>query len=360
MFEVSDGEVRWVAQTICLATIHSLRFRLPSAQLAALETRHSKVPAALNSYLLGQYLAAKRDGRSLAIAIEHYRKATMLDPQYALAYAGLGGAYTMIANKGIIKREEAFGQADAMADEALRLNPGLPEAHLVKGSNLQRFHWKWSDAEHHFHMAAKIAPQLALAHHWYAGLLSMLGRHTEALAEARIAKELDPLSPSVQAAYGSFLYRAGDREAASEHLEWLVQREPEFANAHGLLAAVYGSQKKFTNCIASADRFNALSSGASFSLSVRGYALALAGRADEAQQAAIELAARYWVRKAAASEVAAVHLGLLDTAQVFYWLDRAFHDHDDGLTTLLVDPAYSELHGDARFQTLIEKLQCGG
>ena len=114
-FEVSDGDVRRVGETICLAAMHSLRFRLPSAQVAAIETRHSKVPAALNSYLLGQYLAAKRDGPSLASSIEHYRNATTLDPQYALAYAGLGAAYTMITSKGIIARDEAFRQAEAMA-----------------------------------------------------------------------------------------------------------------------------------------------------------------------------------------------------------------------------------------------------
>ena len=89
----------------------------------------------------------------------------------------------------------------AAAKKALELDPSLADAHYAL-ANLETYAWNWADAERGYTRAIELNPNLALAHRWYANFLVLKGRHEEALAEIRRARELDPLSPGVNATVG--------------------------------------------------------------------------------------------------------------------------------------------------------------
>ena len=75
-------------------------------------------------------------------------------------------------------------------------------------ANLMTYAWEWADAEREYKRAIELNPNLALAHRWYATYLRLMGRHEQAIGEITRARELDPLSPGVNATVGYVLTSA--------------------------------------------------------------------------------------------------------------------------------------------------------
>jgi Tfp pilus assembly protein PilF len=88
-------------------------------------------------------------------------------------------------------------QAKASASRALEIDTSLAEAHSSLAFLEFEADWDFKGAEEEFKQAIDLNPGYAAAHHWYAVLLSALGRHDEAMAEMERARRLDPLSPII-------------------------------------------------------------------------------------------------------------------------------------------------------------------
>jgi len=355
-FEAAPKDLPRVEQTIVLAGVQALQVELAPPGVRAIEKRHSQNPEAYQAYLLGEYCAGTRDTGALTQAIAYYRRAIELDPHYALAEAGLAQAYTIVATRGILPPQEAHRLSEEAADRAMASDPDLPEALLVKGSNAQRVFWDWDAAERYLRRCTQLAPGLGIAHQWLAGLLSILGRHADAIAEGSLAHDLDPLSPTVASSYAMLLYRARRYKEARAELEWVVKREPAFLNAQVLLAEVCDQMGRPAEAVALVEKA-AAAGRASYALADLGYHYARAGRIDDAHRVASELETRYAQGAAMASEVASVYVGLNDPGAACSWLTRGLPAREVNLTVIKVDPAFDALRGSACFRDLMEALR---
>ena len=106
------------------------------------QQRLSSVPTqnleALESYFHGKRLSISRLSNELIEAVDYFERAVDLDPEFALAYVGLADAWVLRdINDGQVPTAEAHANAKAASDSALRLDPGLGEAHASLGQ-LQR------------------------------------------------------------------------------------------------------------------------------------------------------------------------------------------------------------------------------
>src|SRR5256885_529838 len=129
--------------------------------------------------------------------IEFYQKAIQEDPSYAEAYAGLAAATAILGqvpNDGLAPRD-AKPKAREAAQHALQLDPRLAEAHAVLGNVAMSYDWDLATAEKELQQSIALNPNDPGAHEWYAHLLIVEGRNAEALAEARRALDLSPVSP---------------------------------------------------------------------------------------------------------------------------------------------------------------------
>src|SRR5207248_1889049 len=124
----------------------------------------------------------------------YFQQAIDLDPSYALAYVGLADGYRTLAVGGEMPSTEFLPKAKAAAQKAIEIDDTLAEAHAELGFIIFWYDWDWSAAENQFKRALELDPNSADAHLSYAHLLSNTGRHAEALAEAKRARELDPLN----------------------------------------------------------------------------------------------------------------------------------------------------------------------
>src|SRR3989442_992401 len=167
-------------------------------------------------YLKGRYYLAQR-GLGLKKALECFDRALALDPNYALAYAGLADACTVLAEYGVALPNVVRPKARAAVERALELAPDLAEVHCASGALAFICDWDWPRAARDLRRAVELNPRSVTARQWLSCYLVFIeGRLEEGVAQARRAVELDPLAPLLVMQLGMTLTGAGrDEEAGS-------------------------------------------------------------------------------------------------------------------------------------------------
>ncbi|HEY7679285.1 MAG TPA: protein kinase, partial [Terriglobia bacterium] len=175
----------------------SLAVQLLPAGHAALARAPTMSPEAHEAYLKGRFYWNQRTRDSLLKGLEYFRRATELDPNYALAYAGLADSYAILASNGHSPPAEVMPKAGQAANKALEIDETLAEAHATLGMIEWGSEWDFAAAEREFKRAIELRPSYAYAHQWYGMLLGGLGRLEEGRAELQEARQLDPLSTTI-------------------------------------------------------------------------------------------------------------------------------------------------------------------
>ncbi|TMB07825.1 MAG: tetratricopeptide repeat protein [Deltaproteobacteria bacterium] len=304
-------------------------------------------------YLRGRHFWNKRTADDLKRASALFRQALDVDAGYALAHAGLADSYALLAEYSPARPEEVLPQASEHARKALELDPALAEPHATLGL-IAMSGYDWPAAEREFQRAIELRSAYPTAHHWYALLLSGLGRSAEARAEAERALQLDPASVIVNNMQGVVSYLARDYERAIESFRRTLELEPAFATARAFLACAYLGAGKNPEALA---QLVPLSDTESEHTALRAWVLWTAGEREAAQRLARELVARSGPGQLRLGIQAALHGLLGDRDRAFALLDRAYAEKDWSLRDLKVSPVWDPLRGDPRFPNLLKKLK---
>lgn len=202
-----------------------LQINLTGEEKKLLARRYTENKEAYNYYLNGRYLWNQRSNQYHERAIEFYQKAISLDPNYALAYVGIADAYALMEDGGP-KVVEARLKAEQYARKALSLDSQLAEAHATLGFIEMFRNQNWAQAENNFKRAVELNRSYATAHHWYALLLTILGRFDAAFEEMKLAKETDPLSFPINHDLGEFLFYARRYDEAIAQIRRTIESDP--------------------------------------------------------------------------------------------------------------------------------------
>ena len=178
----------------------------------------------------------------MELAVGHLTRALEAQQDYAVAWAGLAEIYAIGGEtpSSVFKPwpgdpVEAGVQA---AHEAMRLDPSLGEAHAALGK-LRMLQWRWTDAEQELAEAVRLGPNDATARQWYGTLLSRLQKCPNAIEQAAIGGEIDPITPIVNEAVGTTLAACGQPQRAIQAFKKVLSMHPEFASTHMRLAGAY-------------------------------------------------------------------------------------------------------------------------
>ncbi|MCG8458175.1 MAG: tetratricopeptide repeat protein, partial [Holophagales bacterium] len=178
-------------------------------------------PEAYRLYLRASSLL--KDRKDVGLAVSLFERSVAIDPEFSLAWAGLAEA-ELLTVQYLSRGRGHEGAALAIA-RALALDDRLAQAHAAKGLLLVSRDQDWAESERSFERAIELEPSNSTAYQWYSEMLSLAGRHEEALETVEMALDLDPLSPLVRAAAGQRLaaakrYGAAERELlAAEDLD---------------------------------------------------------------------------------------------------------------------------------------------
>ncbi len=319
-----------------------------------LNVEEQKQLEAYRLYLRGRNAWNKRTREALQDAIENFQKAIDTDPSYAAAYAGLADCYNMQVIYGVRQPKDAFPKAKEAAIKALEIDSSLAEAHTSLAFTKFRWDRDRVEAEREFRLAIQHKPGYAPAHQWYSSYLAAYERFDEAIAEAKRAEELEPLSLIASSHLAWILYLSGKTDQSIEQCNKMLNRDPNFFPARRYLGLAYQQKGMHDKAIAEFQRGLQLS-GSPLMLALLGHAYAISGKTAEAQKVLGELRELQNQRYVSAYTVAAIYAGLGDKDEVFQWLEKAFEERDVWLMNLKVDPVFIKLRSDSRYQNLLTR-----
>ncbi|NDQ58809.1 MAG: tetratricopeptide repeat protein [Acidipila sp.] len=310
---------------------------------------------AYDLYLKGEYFWNKRTAEGFQQAIRYFQQAVDKDPGYARAYAGLADSYALISGYSGTPQAAFPEKARAAAQRAVEIDESLPEAHTALALVVQNFDWDWPKAEREFRRAIELDPNYATAHHWYGEHLTWRGHFDEALQESERARQLDPLSLIIAADNGAILYYSRHYDRAERKLRSVLEMDPKFPRARGMLGATYLAQGKFAEALAvivGEQQDYEAPWYLAFHVAVSGRA----GQRAEAQRTLKILEQLIRHRRVDAGAMVNAYLGVNDKEQVFAWLEKAYAEHSGVITTLKVEPLYDPLASDPRFRELLHRV----
>jgi serine/threonine protein kinase/tetratricopeptide (TPR) repeat protein len=345
-----------IQDDIAKAIVTALKVKLLGEKSAPLVKNYTQNPEAYRLYLLGRSLWNKRGEADVIKSIGYFEKATEIDPNYALAYAGLADAYGILGENGFWLPEKAYPKAKAAVAKALEIDNKLAEAHTALAAMMRDYDWDFVGAEKEFKLAIELNPGYATAHQWYGELLSELGRHEEGIREVRTARNLDPLSPRIGAELGWLLYFIGRYDQAFEELNKALEVDPHHAVTHEFLGWVFEAMGKYDDAVKCYLRAIELGEGYKDPEAELASCYALMGRREEARKILdnlIEYSKGHFVSSV---DMAFVFAALGEKDQTFAWLEKAFLERDPYLLDLRNYHRFDSLHSDPRFTALLRKI----
>jgi len=329
---------------------NKLKTKLSGAEEQKLAKNYTENTEAYQLYLKGRFYWNKRTGKDLQKAIEYFQQAITVDPNYALAYAGLADAYALLSPYLAAPPREVMPKARETARKALMLDDQLVEAHAALGLILNTYDYDFVGAEREFKRAIELNPNYATAHQFYGELLTYLDRRDEADAEFRRALELDPLSLIINRQYGESLLYARKYEASIAQLKKTLDLDSNFAAAHVSLSLAYQLTGKYPETIEEYAKFQELIGEKQNAALIRqsfaeggwsGFLRTMTGENRLSNATPYTLAT--WYAK----------LGEKDKA--FEELNKSYEIREYFLVLLKVDPRFDDLRSDPRFQDLLRK-----
>ncbi len=335
----------------------ALKVKILQFERKVIAKRSTGVVEAYALYLKGRYHWNKRTNEGLKNAIKYFNEALAKDPAYALAYSGLADSYALLALFEFISPRDAFPNARANAEQALKLNPDLAEAHISLGLVSFQYDWDWKEAEREFERGVKLNPNYPPAHQFFGDYLKAMGRFEEALVEMRRAQELDPLSVSISTGVGHVLYLSRQYDLAIEQYGKALELDPKFVQAHLWFGRPYLQKGMFVEAISELKKAVDLSSGSTISLAVLGHAYASAGKREEALEIVEKLVERSKQQYIPSYWIAMIYIGLADRENAFVWLERAYQERSSWLVWINVEPRFDTLRVDPRYASLVSKMK---
>lgn len=321
---------------------------------------HTDVLEAYQLYLKGRFLCNKRTADGLRASIECFEEAIALDPDYALAYAGLADAYSLLGWYRYLTADEAYAQIQEATGRALELEACVPEACTSRAYAKFIYEWDFPEAEAEFKRAIELNPSYPTVHHWYGEYLMAMGRLKPAKEELQRAHDLDPLSLTVTVGLGWASYFLGEYEEAIELYEGVVAMDPEFVVVPWFLGPAYVQAGRCDDAVDLYEEWIGRIGEHPGLMSLLAQAHALAGREAEARDVYARLEQRAKRAPIFPDYLALVHAALGEADQAFEWLEKALEERCWVLVFLRVDPAYRNLRSDPRFDALTRKLGLPG
>jgi TolB-like protein/DNA-binding winged helix-turn-helix (wHTH) protein len=312
--------------------------------------------AAYDEYLRGRFAWNVRSDAALHEGIEHFIRATELDPTYAPAYAGLADCYTTLGYLSNILPSDGFQAARAAAERALQLDESLAEAHASLAYTHLYYDWDWTGAEREFRRAISLNPDYATGHQWYGVFLTAMMRPGEARTEIEHARTLDPLSAAIATDIGFQLYYTRQYDSAVQHLSAVIDLNPKFPLAHLWLGRTYQQKHMLTEAVAEFGAVEEALPDWPVTVAAIGSADAWAGHRHDAHQILDRLHGLSNRRYVTPYAYAVVYAALGESDEAIGWLQRGVAERTPWMIWLKLDPRWGVLADDPRFAQVVKRV----
>ncbi len=369
LIRVADGTTIWgepfnekytdiflVQDLIATRIASALTTHLTSDERTRLGKRYTSNTEAYDYYNRGRANVLKITEEGLRKAIGFFDQAIKTDPNYALAYAHQADAYKTFAMAGFASPTEAFPQALILAQKALEIDGSLAEGHLQVAWYDQAYLKDPLAAETRFKRVIEMSPYDFQAHLGYALLLSGTNRHEQAVAEARRARELSPMTPLVFALESQILLAAGQQEQAILQAKKALDFEPNFWVAHLHLGRAYLRQRRNDDALAEFEKANQLAPESYVPQMGLARVFLLKGDHKKADEIVRELEHRRSERFVPLNNLAAIYSGLGDKDKALDLLEKSLDERAIHRINVKTDPLFDNLRSEPRFNEILRRM----
>jgi DNA-binding winged helix-turn-helix (wHTH) protein/Tfp pilus assembly protein PilF len=351
-----------------------LKITFTSEEQKRVAKRHTDNVEAYKLYLKGRYHQNKLTEEGLRQGVECFLQAIAMEPEFALAYAGLSDCYVLgglpldpsfaLAYAELVDcyalataaPKEAMSKAKAASLRALEIDDTLAEAHVSLGFVRYRLDWDWAAAEKAYRRAIELRPNYATAHYRLSMCLRTLGRLDEALAEAKLSHDLDPFMLINNVELGRIFYFARYYDQAIEQYKETLALDPNFLPAHFRLGQAYVQKRMYKEAIAEFEQAMPLLGDDSEAIAAIAHAQAVSGNGDEAQKTLKKLKEMSLQHYISAYDLAIIYVGLDEKEKALEWLQNAYADRSIWLIGIKVEPMLDSLRSDPRFTELMRRV----
>jgi DNA-binding winged helix-turn-helix (wHTH) protein/TolB-like protein len=391
LFSVQDGRLLWadMCDEVCSPDIfkmqdsiaekiaRALELRLTGEERERLVKHYTENREAFQLYSMGRFFWNKWTREGLEKSIEYYRRAIAIDPNYALAYAGMAESYNVLGGFFGAPMSEVVPKIKDAVSKALKIDDKLAEVHAVMGKAKLIYDRDWPGAERDLKRAIALNPNFAEGHSVYGVFLLIMGRWDESIAEAKLGQKLNPLSLYTNMILEGNMYSARQYSQAIEQSLKTLEIDPNFIPAHQLLAKMYLFKGMHDEAVAEFEKVDVICGSnpalgaarrkAYEAAGIEGYLQKHLYQMKEAAKRPVDSSALsgYFILSdepsrlghVRAMDFATIYALLGDKDQALQWLEKAYDEHSTYMNFLKGEPVWDNLRSDPRFTELLRRMK---
>jgi TolB-like protein len=343
---------------IAKATAERLRVTLVGGKDDRLVEQATTNIEAYQLYLKGRALVDRR-GANVPAGLELLRKAVDLDPGYALAWAGVADALTVMAYSGAARGSESKPEAMAAARRSIELDPASAVGYTSLACATLLYENDRAAAKRWFERALELNPRHAMGRCWYGNFYLgwARGDFEHAIPEVRRALDSDPLSAYVTTTLGICLFTAGRLDEAIDTCRRATHLDPESFVSRWALGIAFGLAERFDDAFSTLDAAAQMSGRHPLSLVGLAGVFGLWGKLAEARAVHRELMDRASQRYVSPAHLALTADAAGDREEAMVFARRAWDEREPSFILWARHfPQYCALHSDPRFTAILREM----
>ena len=348
IYDRNISDIFSIQSEVAQSVARELKATLTSKEKGQIEKNQTSSVIAYNLYLQGRFFWNKRTEEGQKKSIEFFEKSVALDPNYALAYAGMADAYFILTWRGWLPNPEGYIRAKGFALQALEIDNNLAEAHTSLGWLLFWSEWKWEEARKELNRAIELNPNYANAHQAYSELLDILRQDKAAREQLNLALELDPLSPAMNGLNGLHYYNEGKLKESLEACHRLA--EIDLYNSQGVYWQYFRIYLRNGEDLKAIEALQKLMPGNAMTIKEVYYKSGINGIFNYLIESEINKSTNYF------RTLASLYAKLDKKEEELSWLEKAMKENLTNLPEINNNPDFDNVRSEPRYQAIIKKM----
>jgi adenylate cyclase len=370
LIKVADGYHLWsekydreledifdIQDEISLAILNAIKIKLIGVAQEAVLKKHTDNPEAYQLYLQGRFYYNKYAGADgLNKGIDYFKAAIKIEPDYALAYAGIAYSYMFLWVFNYLPPEESLPLMKQAIQHSLQLDDAIAENHLVIGTIKMYYDKDFAAAIIECKKAIELNPNFAEAHERYATCMCLLGHHEEAIKHASLAYNLDPYSLLITFNVATVFWMTGDGEKELEYGRRSIELEPNFYGGHGHAGGGLQILKRYEEAVSEME-IAVHQNYDLFTLRMLGQLYGHMGEKVKAQEVLKKMEKLKSSQSISNYDIGVVCMALGEFDNAFQYFEKALEMHEGKLIYIKANiRPFPEFEQDPRTKQLLEKI----